>query len=329
MIVDMHAHYVPPKLVERVEQDASRYGVSVGEAVAGGQCFCFDYGLTTRPFFHRLLDLEERWKVMESQGIDRQVLQGWSDIFAYDMPPELGAKWHRLMNECLLEVVQEHPDRLSALASVPLQDADKAASELEHCVKQGGAVGAVVPANVAGVNLGEVPLDSFWITVEELDVPVYIHPNQPTPAPRTGEFRLNAIVHYTYDTTLTVGSLLFSGVLDRFPSLKLVLAHGGGYFPYQVDRFDRIYRNREMPTTSDLPPSAYLRRFHYDTLLHHPGALRYLADLVGVDRLLLGSDYPFPPADEEPMRSLEEAGFSAEEIALAAEKNAARLLKMS
>jgi len=327
MRVDMHAHYVPPKILAVLEQSAASYGVSLEAAAAGGRCVHFGYGLTIRPFFPRLLDLDGRWGEMDRQGVDRQILSVWADLFGYGMPPEEGSRWHRLLNESLCEAAGKHAQRLSALASVPLQDARRAARELEHGVRQCGAVGGVIAANVEGVNLGEAPLDEFWAAAIELSVPLFIHPTQPTPLPRTKNYGLNQIVQYTYDTTATAGSLLFGGVLDRFPRLTLILAHGGGYFPYQVGRFDRIYRNLAAPAVPAAPPSAYLRRFYYDTILHYPAALAYLRDLVGSDRLLLGTDYPFPVDDGAPLALLEAAGCSAADLALIAEENSRRLFR--
>ena len=132
-------------------------------------------------------------------------------------------------------------------------------------LKQCGAVGGVIAANVDGSNLGEAPLDEFWSAAVDLAVPIFIHPTQPTPLPRTRNYGLNQIVQYTYDTTASVGLLIFSGVLDRFPELTLILSHGGGYFPYQAGRFDRVYRDLKAPTAPSQPPSAYLRRFFDDT----------------------------------------------------------------
>jgi aminocarboxymuconate-semialdehyde decarboxylase len=117
-------------------------------------------------------------------------------------------------------------------------------------------------------------------------------------------------------------------VLDRFPNLKLILSHGGGYFPYQAGRFDRVYRDLKAPTAPSQPPSAYLRRFFYDTILHHPAALRYLRDLVGSDRLLLGTDYPFPMDDRRGLKLLEQAGCTADEIAKIGGGTAQRLFKL-
>ena len=327
MRIDMHAHYVPPRVLEVLEQNPTAYGVRLQEAALGGRCAHFDYGLTIRPFFPRLLDLGERWDAMDRQGVDRQILSVWADLFGYGMQPEDGARWHRLLNESLCEAAQKHSRRVSALASVPLQDAERAARELEYGVRQCGALGGVIAASVDGMNLGEAPLDPFWAAAVELDVPLFIHPTQPTPTPRTRLYDLNVTVQYIYDSTVTVGSIVLSGVLDRFPTLTLILAHGGGFFPYQIGRFDRMYRNLKAPVVPVQPPSAYLRRFFYDTILHHPAAFRYLRDLVGNDRLLLGTDYPFPVDDPAPLQLLEAAGCSAGDIAQIAGDNTRRLFK--
>jgi aminocarboxymuconate-semialdehyde decarboxylase len=328
MNIDMHAHYVPPKVLSALERDPSPYGIKLLEAAGGGQCVQFTYGLTIRPFFPELLDLEQRWHVMDQQGVDRQILSVWTDLSGYGMSLAEAARWHRLLNEIMGDEARQHAQRLSALASVPLQDASLAARELEYGVRQCGAVGGVVAANVEGSNLGEVALDEFWAAAVALDVPIFIHPTQPTPLPRTRQYSLNQIVQYTYDTTASVGSLIFSGVLDRFPNLRLILSHGGGYFPYQAGRFDRVYRDLKAPTAPSQPPSAYLRRFFYDTILHYPAALRYLRDLVGSDRLLLGTDYPFPMDDRSGPKLLEQAGCTADEIARIGGGTAQRLFKL-
>jgi aminocarboxymuconate-semialdehyde decarboxylase len=328
MYIDMHAHYVPPKVLSVLEHDPSPYGATLLEAAGGGRCVHFSYGLTIRPFFPELLDLEQRWQEMDRQGVDRQILSVWTDLSGYGMPLADGVRWHRLLNEIIGDEAKQHSPRLAALASVPLQDAQAAARELEYGVKQCGAVGGVIAANIEGSNLGEAPLDEFWSAAVELAVPIFIHPAQPAPLPRTRQYGLNQIVQYTYDTTATVGSLIFSGVLDRFPDLTLILSHGGGYFPYQAGRFDRVYRDLKEPTAPAQAPSAYLRRFFYDTILHHPVALRYLRDLVGGDRLLLGTDYPFPMDDRSALRLLEQAGCTADEMAQIGGGTAARLFKL-
>jgi aminocarboxymuconate-semialdehyde decarboxylase len=149
------------------------------------------------------------------------------------------------------------------------------------------------------------------------------------PTPRTARFALVQIAQYTFDTTLCVGSLIFSGVLDRFPGLRLILSHGGGAFPYLLGRFDCMHARMDRAAQGDVAlaaPSTYVRRFHYDTILHSPMHLRWLAEAVGVERMLLGSDYSFPPADLDPVGTVRKAGFSAVETARILDYNARELM---
>ncbi len=325
MPIDVHAHYVPPSIIETLEREGSRYGISLVETEPACHAVRFAYGVTLRPFFAKLAeDPTRRLASMDVTGIDRQLLSTWCDVFGYGLDTAQGTAWHRLLNETLAAFAQRHPDRFSFLASVYLPDAAQAARELDHAVTQLGAVGAIVSANVEGANLGELPLDELWAAAVELGAPVFLHPTQPTPAPRTRRFALNTIVQYTFDTTLAVGSLVGSGVLDRFPTLSLILAHGGGGWPYLAGRFDCMFERSDHAATgiaTASPPSAYLDRMFYDTLLHDAQALRYLASRVGVDRLVIGTDDGFPPADHDPLGSLRRAGFSKEEIHRIAEAN--------
>jgi aminocarboxymuconate-semialdehyde decarboxylase len=180
-----------------------------------------------------------------------------------------------------------------------------------------GAVGAIITANVEGTNLGELDLDAFWQAAVDLDAGVFIHPVQAQPQPRSSKFALSQIVQYTVDTTFTVGSLISAGVLDRFPTLRVLLSHGGGTFPYLTGRFDLMHERMDREQQGDVAknaPSSYLRRFFYDTILHDATILKWLASRVSVDRIVLGSDYSFPPADLDPVDTVRKASFSALEM---------------
>ena len=326
MPTDVHAHYVPPNLIETIEGRAAEFGISVIQHPPTCSCALhFDYGLKVRPFFPKLIEpVEKRIDAMAKQGIDRQLLSMWADIFGHGMPRDKSLKWHRYLNEQMAALCENTPGKFSMLASVPFPHAQESAAELTYAVKQLGAVGAVVAANVEGVNLGELDLDAFWQTAVDLDVGVFIHPVQAQPSPRSAKFALSQIAQYTVDTTFTVGSLISAGVLDRFPKLRILLSHGGGTFPYLTGRFDIMHERMDRKQQGDVAqnaPSSYLRRFYYDTILHDPAILKWLASRVSVDRIVLGSDYSFPPADLDPVGTARKAGFSDAEFKVIAEDN--------
>jgi aminocarboxymuconate-semialdehyde decarboxylase len=329
MPIDVHAHYVPHRLIDTLEDSAREFGVSLVKTPS--QCALhFDYGLKIRPFFPKLIEpVEQRLAGMAAQGVTCQVLSVWPDIFAYGLPAPTAARWHRLLNECLSELCSRHSGEFALFASVPLPDAVAAAREAEYAMTQLGAAGLVVAANVEGTNLGEVPLDELWDTAVRLAAPVFIHPVEAMPPPRVAKFALAQIAQYTFDTTLCVGSLIFSGVLDRFPSLRLILSHGGGAFPYLLGRFDCMHARMDRAAQRDVAaaaPSSYIRRFHYDTILHNPMQLRWLAEAVSVERVVLGSDYSFPPADLDPIGTVRKAGFSDADVRKILDDNALELL---
>jgi aminocarboxymuconate-semialdehyde decarboxylase len=333
MPIDVHAHLVPPSILDRLAQAGADCGIDVlGDPPACRQCLSFAYGLKSRPMFPRLVEpLDARLEHMERQGITRQVLSIWTDIFGYGLSAEQGSAWHRLMNEELAAWCEHRPDRFSWLASGALPHAALAARELERAVRDAGAVGGVVAANAEGTNLGDLPLDEYWSAACELDVPVFIHPAQPNPPARVQRYALNPIVQYTYDTTLAIGSLISGGVLDRFPELKLIVSHGGGSFPYLAGRFDCLHVRTPREASGNQArnkPSEYRCRLHYDTLLHSPTVLRFLAGSVGIERLVVGTDDSFPPSDEDPLGSLRAAAFTADQIDTIAERNPRRLFRL-
>jgi len=323
MIIDVHAHFVPPSVIETLAARGADFGIDLVETEPGCHCCQFPSGMRIRPFFESLTNVDLRLADMDRQTIDRQVLTLWADIFGYELPPDKGAAWHGTMNDCLARLCGQNPERFSWMGSGPLQDAARAARELERSMRE-GAIGTMVAAHVNGRNLGECNLDEFWAACVELGAPVFIHPVQPNAPARAERYALNQIVAYTNDTTLTVGSLISAGVLDRFPALQLILSHGGGSVPFLIGRFDRMHLAADHGFTGVVAaekPSAYLTRFHYDTILHHGPALRYLRDLVGAGRMVLGTDAPFPPGDPDALGSLRAAGFPESEITQIAEIN--------
>lgn len=325
MTIDVHAHFCPAGLFETLRARGKDFGIDLVESPPTCACH-FEHGLKVRPFFPGLMDLDRRLSNMAQQGVDRQVLSTWTDIFGYGMDVDKNLEWHRVLNDSLCDLSNDHPDQFSWMASVPLRDGTLAAEEMRRAAAE-GAVGLIVPGAVEGENLGDLPLGELWSACEELSTPVFIHPAVPEAQPRTGKYGLNQISAYTTDTTLGIASMIFNGVLDRHPTLEVLLSHGGGNLPYLIGRFDRVHEAMDRSKTGDiaqLKPSEYLPRLLYDTILHEPAALQFLLGLVGEDRMLLGSDMPFPPGDPDPLASLRRAGFDDALIHKIAEENPRR-----
>ena len=326
--IDVHAHYVPPQLIDADATRCKDVGVQLVPSVGAPPALHFDYGFKVRPFFPRLVEpVAQRRAWLDAQGIDRQIVGTWPDIFGYGLAPDACVAWHRMLNDTLAAWCADNSDRFAWIASVPLIRAEAAAEEAERSASL-GAIGVIISSNIENVNLGELPLDAFWRKLETLDLPVLIHPVLVAPAPRAAKFALAQVAQYTFDTTLGIGSVLMSGVLDRFPRLKLVLAHGGGAYPYLAGRFDVMHRRMDRAAQGDVAsrtPSAYAAQMTYDSIVHAPKALRFLIDLVGLDNVVLGTDYSFPPADMEPLALLRSAGLSAAGIEAIADANPRRV----
>jgi aminocarboxymuconate-semialdehyde decarboxylase len=322
MVIDIHAHYIPHDLISRLRVTAN-LGVKVIDG-AKTPALQFNYGLKTRPFFPQLMEeVSERAAWLDSQKIDYQLVATWPDIYGYGLPQQECNRWHQLLNDILSNWCNDNRRRFGFIASVPLPNASDAEKELKRVLTL-GACGVMVSANIEGTNIGEFSLDSFWAEAERSACPVILHPVLTGPAPRASKFGLTQSTQYTFDTTLGAGSLLFSGVLDRFPCLNIVLSHGGGAFPYLAGRFDIMHARMDRAAQADVAletPSSYAHRFAYDSILHAAKPLQYLAALVGIDRIMLGSDYSFPPADLTPLLTLKNAGFSTQQIQQIAEEN--------
>jgi aminocarboxymuconate-semialdehyde decarboxylase len=326
--IDAHAHYIPAGILDAVRREGDAMGVSISPG-EGPPALAYADGTRLRPFFPRLIETEEaRIAAMAGMGLSMQVLSVWTDMFGFGLSAEKGTRWHRVMNDALADLCHRRPEHFAWLASAALQDPVAAAAELRRAVRDGGATGAAAPANFGGISLGELELDPYWAAVQELGVPLFIHPVDLAPGPRVRRWGLTQVAGYTFDTTLAIASLIHSGVLDRFPEMELFLPHGGGALLWLSGRLDVMYER--LPAAAGgsgakHPPSHYLRRCHYDTILHSGDLVRTLVGMVGADRVLLGTDDAFPPMDRDPLATLAAAALPEEEAALIREGNARAL----
>ena len=327
MIVDVHIHYVSPGAFDTVRRRPDTYGVRL--LPGDGVCLQVGDEPPTRPLLPALYTLDLHAKFFAEQGIDTAVFGPLMDIAGYSLPPAQGAAWSRLQNEALAAALREAPGAHRGLATVPLQDPATAAGELSFAVRELGLRGAMVDPNALGQPLGDAAFDPFWKAAADLAAPVVLHPFLLEAVERFGRHYLHNLVGYPFETTLAAASLILGGTLDRFPGLAVVLVHGGGFLPYHIGRFDRAHETRPEARVNDAGlPSRYLRRFLYDTLVQRPEALRYLVQLVGHDRVMLGSDHPFWMGDPDPLRVVREADLDPATRAAIFGENAARIFHL-
>lgn len=306
MTVDIHAHCIPTGLIEALERDSGRHGIEV-VGRDGVRVARIANRVETGPLRQDFTDVEARIAAMDRAGVDTQVLSSWIDFTAYALEAEVGARYARMFNEMLAATRDLHPDRFLALCTVPLQSSTHACAELRHAVDRLGMVGAEIATTIDGVELDDRSLDGFWATAQELGCLVLIHPYQPLAGRNVSRYFLGNLVGNPAESTVAVAHLIFGGVLERFPDLRVCVVHGGGFLPYQSGRLDRGYEAVASRTATHLtrPPSEWLRRLYFDTVLHAPPVLRALVDLVGADHVVLGSDYPFEMGDPDPVGTVQ------------------------
>jgi aminocarboxymuconate-semialdehyde decarboxylase len=303
--IDVHAHIVPDGVLETLRTDGGRYGIELAER--DGRWAALIAGrVRTPPIIPPLLDLPRRLAAMDAAGVDVQVLSSWIDLTAYALDVAAGTRYARMFNETLAALVAEHPDRFRGLATVPLQAPERAAAELRHAVGTLGMVGAEIATTVDGVELDDPGLEPFWAAAEELRCLLVVHPYASLAGRSVHRYALNNLIGNPAESTVAAGHLIFGGVLERHPDLKVCLVHGGGFAPYQIGRWDRGFATDFRGAAEHLTrsPGEWLRTLYFDTVLHSDRALQHLVDVVGAERVVLGSDYPFVMGEPAPVNAV-------------------------
>jgi aminocarboxymuconate-semialdehyde decarboxylase len=278
-----------------------------------------------------LSSIEVRLKHMDRMGIDVQAVSPAPQQTYYWTEPGQGAEIARMVNERLAQIVAQHPDRFVGLGTVPLQDPDLALSELNYCVKNLGMRGVEINGSVNGMELtdGRLALEKFFAKVQELDVIIFIHPTGFTQGERLLDHYFNNVIGNPLETTVAASHLIFDGVMERHPKLKVVLPHGGGFLAHYWERMNHAWRARpDCRTVIKKKPTTYLDRFYFDTIVFDPEMLKNMVRRYGADHVVLGTDYPFDMGVEDPVGFIQSAGLSAADNAKIMGGNAARLLKI-
>ncbi|WP_406438120.1 amidohydrolase [Streptomyces sp. NBC_01613] len=273
----------------------------------------------------KLTDVSERLADLDAMGVDIQVV-GPMPMHHYWADPDLAVRLARTVNQAVAAHCAQAPERLYGLGTVPLQHPDLAVALLDKAVTEYGLYGISVSTTVEGRELADPRHDELWQKAEELGVVVFVHPWGCSLGERLATHYLGNTVGQPVETTVALSHLIFTGVLDRYPRLKLVAAHGGGYLATYIGRSDHAWRVREDARGCAEPPSSYLRRMWFDALVYTPRALRHLVEEVGADRVVLGTDHPFDMGVDDPVARLDAAGLAPAERAAVAGGNALDLL---
>ncbi len=312
----MHAHLAPREPLERQGWLAEKGGtvsIRVGDS----------WQFVPRG----LLDPAPLLSEAVAAGIATRVVCLPPFLLRHDLPASDGAAYSRAINDGLAAMADGSGSRIRMLATVPLQDPPAAAVELRRAVAELDAAGAVIATNVAGrVELDDASLAPFWEAAASLGALVFIHPHDVAGAGRMARYHLRNLVGNPLETALAGAALIFGGVLDQHPDLRILLAHGGGALPWLLGRLDHGHQVRPECRGIERPPSEWARRFLYDTIVFKPSILHALVEWMGADRVVLGTDFPFDMGDSRPVAAVGEAVQESSQRQAILEGNAARLL---
>ncbi|WP_454810812.1 amidohydrolase family protein [Paenarthrobacter nitroguajacolicus] len=334
-IVDVHAHILIPALQQLVAE-GDPHGFAALQALEvrrNGPESMANSGLMIKERWPQLTDLERRLADMDAQGVDVQLVSPSPSHFYYFAGEGLALKLAKQSNEAVRDVVQQAPERLNGLGLVPLQHPQLMVEALEHAVLGCGLMGVEIGSFAATpgdperstVELSDPRLEPFWSRASELGAIVFLHPFGCSLDERLDRFYLANTVSQPAENAVALSHLIFSGVLDRHPGLKILAAHGGGYLPTTIGRSDHAWKVRPEARRCAEPPSSYLQRIFFDSLTHGPRELRALVEVAGPGQVMLGSDYPFDMGSDNPVGEVHAAGLPATDPAKVLAGNAAAL----
>ncbi len=324
MTIDMHSHVMVPEAAALVAPHVDLSTVPLAHfATPNTQALNRKQDADRRP---NMVDASVRLADMDVAGIDLQVIMPPPGQCTYTIPADLAAQAARIINDGMAAFVAQNPKRFAALGTVPMQDAAASVTELNRCMGELGLKGVQILTNVAGKELSDPAFAPFWARAEELGAVVLIHPNGFTEASRMTRFYFNNVVGNPLETTLALHYLIFDGVLERHPALKLIAVHGGGYLASYSGRIDHAWGARTDARGSlPQPPTTYLKRVFFDSVVFTPHQLRNLVDVFGAGQIVMGTDYPYDMAESDPVGHLASAGLDEATFAAIAGGNSRKL----
>lgn len=326
--IDVHTHIIP----ETMPRWSEKFGYGGFIRLEHDHSRCCAKMMIDDRFFREIQkncwDGSERIRDCEAHGVTQQVLSTIPVLFNYWAKPEDAYDTSRFLNDHIAGLTEEFPDRFYGLGTVPLQSADLAVKELERCVNELGLRGIEIGSHINDMNLDDERLFPVFEAAERLGAAVFVHPWDMMGKEKMNKYWLPWLVGMPAESSLAICSMIFGGVFERLPELKVCFAHGGGSFPATFGRIEHGFNVRPdlVAVDNKVPPREYLGKFYLDSLTHDPRMLNVIMDMMGDDKVCLGSDYPFPLGELSPGKMIKESGMSEPLMENLLHKNACRWL---
>ncbi|MFQ6111592.1 MAG: amidohydrolase family protein [Nitrospinota bacterium] len=305
--IDVHSHVLTPEAVELAKKEESGHWSRADFAAKESRDINRE---RSKGWSELMLNPDKMIRGMDRRKIDIALLSPPPYAFYHWAEGELGTRLARMTNDYLASLCKRFPDRFLALADVPLQNGEEAPRELRRAVKDLGLKGAAICSNINGRLLDEPGFDPFFREAEALKAFIFIHPHDVAGADRLQRFYLTNLIGNPLDTTIAAARLILGGTFERYPELRICLAHAGGHLPYIRGRLDHGWEARPEVKKTPHPPSYYFRHLYFDTITFYRPTLRFLAETVGDGHVLLGTDFPFDMAEDDPVGFIEGAGLA-------------------
>ena len=303
MNIDLHNHVVPQSVVDAIRRNPGRFGTRIEDR--NGQLY-FDAHGRMIPLLATFYDIDAKIEWMDRVGLDMAGISVGPPIYFYGIDADAGLEAARLANDGIAQMVAKYPARLRGMAHLPMQDADAAVTELERVVKEYKFKAVELGTSIEGRPLADPKFRKVLKAIEQNGLFIFAHPYQCLAKGWMDDYYLQNFIGFPLDTTMMVAHLMFSGALDELKKLKILLAHGGGYVPYQIGRFAHGHKVRAEPKVNNAsPPRELFKRFYFDMLVHDPQAARHLINMAGADHVVIGTDHPFDMGPESPIGAVD------------------------
>jgi aminocarboxymuconate-semialdehyde decarboxylase len=328
--IDIHAHAIVPEALEGMAAAHPEHGPVLVED-EGRRYLAYPGRERLGPLPEAIFEPGLRLADMERQGVDLQVIAIPPPNFHYHVPTPVGADFARIQNDALVGLSDKEPERFHVFATLPLQDVEASLAEIDRVAAVDRVRGVQIGSNIDGTEVDDPSLEPIWTELARRDLPVWFHSDQRSiaGADRMRTYYLQNLIGIPLESTIAAAKLIFGGVLERHPDLRIGFTHGGGFAPYQIGRWEHGWSVRPEPRVNieDKGPRSYFASLYFDSLTHDAISLEMLGRRMGWDHVMLGSDYPFDMAAADPVGALAAVEMSDDDLALVLQGNAERFLR--